>query len=1331
MQPLTPSLDDAVSLAQKHAASAAKHQSLYLPVYSTQIADLLTPVTAYLKVADHAEYSFLFESVEGGEKIGRYSFLGANPREILVTGEGKQYRVHGDPLIPVEHELDKIHFVPVDGIPSFTGGAVGFVTFDCVKYFEPRTARALKDTLGIPEAMFLYMDTIVVFDHLHHTIKAVSHIKLSPDVLATGASDPHTFKQHVESEYRRVHEVLSTLVGVLNRDHIPLPTQQPIPPPEERAPAVSNVGEAGYKNFVKRLKHHIVEGDIFQAVPSQRLARPTALHPFNAYRQLRSFNPSPYLFYLDVKDFQIVGASPEMLVKVEDRKVYTHPIAGTRKRGKTPEEDEALGRELLADPKERAEHIMLVDLGRNDCNRICEPESVCVESLMHIERYSHVMHIVSVVSGTLRPEQNQFTAFRSIFPAGTVSGSPKVRAMELIFELEQEKRGIYAGAVGQFDYGGGMNTCIAIRTMVFKDGVAYLQAGGGIVYDSQEEEEFMETVNKMKSSVTALERAEDFYYRQQQQHSSDLENGDEHAPASTHTPPRLLEYGAELTATQTSANQIYKLPAHANTADITVLIDNYDSFVFNVYQYLCMEGAKVLVFRNDQTTVEHIKSLSPVNLVISPGPGKPADSGISPALIREFAGKIPIFGVCLGEQAMYEVFGGVVTYAGEIVHGKTSPIFHDGLGLYRGIPQAFNVTRYHSLAGDRATLPDSLVLTSWTANGLVMGVRHREFTIEGVQYHPESVMSEQGHKMIRNFLQLRGGTWAENDASFRTAASQPDSAAPANGSATRSDTILNRIYKQRSVDVAAAQEVPGRSLHDLTVLLRAGQAPLTVSLYDRLRNSTHKPAVMAEIKRASPSKGVIDISANAALRAAEYASAGAAVISVLTEPTWFKGTLDDLRAARQAVHHLSESQRPAILRKDFLFCRYQVAEARLAGADTVLLIVAMLTDSQLVDLTAFSRMLGMEPLVEVNTADEMQRALQIGAKVIGVNNRNLHTFDVDMQTTSRLAEMVPQDVVLAALSGIWGRSDVEAYLQQGVGAVLVGEALMRAADKRAFMRELWGVPAPQPPSTLTPPQKQISLPLVKICGLRSYDAAKASVDAGSDLLGFIFVPHAKRYTDPSTVRSIIKQLRGDDDDDNAPPPLALPDAASADWFERGLDLLCDKLATRRFLTVGVFQNQPLHEIIAAVNASGVDLVQLHGQEPADLAQFIPAPVIKVISVTAAPATNTGRPQIAVPSGAHLFTLLDSAHGGSGQAFDWSQCPKVVTAAGDRPVPFFLAGGLSVDNVQQAVATLQPVAVDVSSGVEQVDGTGTSVKNAQLIHDFVAAAKHNRIKRGRA
>ncbi|KAJ3308953.1 hypothetical protein HDV04_000599 [Boothiomyces sp. JEL0838] len=448
-----------------------------IPVYEIYNSDLITPISCYLKL--QSKYSFLFESIYGGEKIG--------PRKILDKFEG-------DPVIAIENELKGIKPVPVDGLPSFTGGAVGFISYDCVQYFEPKTKRDLKDPLGIPDAVMMMCDTIVIFDHLHSLIKICSNV-----FVKEGATE-----KDIEKAYKNALNEISIVQTKLDNNPAEPPTQGKCTIYE----SVSNVGEEGYKGFVAKIKESILKGDVIQTVPSQRLKKKTDLHPFNAYRKLRTVNPSPYMFYLDLGDFTIVGASPEMLVKVEDRKVFMHPIAGTRKRGKTVEEDNELARDLLSDLKERSEHVMLVDLGRNDVNRICDPKTVKVDSLMHIEKYAHVMHIVSNVSGILRPDKTPFDAFRSIFPAGTVSGAPKVKAMEIIYELEGEKRGVYAGSVGHFGYSGGLDTCISIRTMVFKDGHVYLQAGGGIVHDSDPDAEFIETINKLKSNVVALQEAE-------------------------------------------------------------------------------------------------------------------------------------------------------------------------------------------------------------------------------------------------------------------------------------------------------------------------------------------------------------------------------------------------------------------------------------------------------------------------------------------------------------------------------------------------------------------------------------------------------------------------------------------------------------------------------------------------------------------------------------------------------------------------------------------------------------------------------------------------------
>jgi anthranilate synthase component I len=444
-----------------------------VPVYAQISSDLITPSAAYLKIsaASNSKLSFLFESA-ATERVGRYSFVGAGPRKVLKTGAG--YGEEIDPLPVLEEELSKyiIAHVPGPALPPLTGGAIGYVGYDCVRYFEPRTARPMEDVLQVPESLFMLFDTIVAFDRFFGIIKVITYLHVPGNL-----SD-------LSNEYQKCQAAIDSLVSILEGPDTPLPPQPPIKLNQEYT---SNIGRTGYETHVTTLKKHIISGDIIQAVPSQRLARPTSLHPFNIYRHLRTVNPSPYLFYIDCGTFQIVGASPELLVKSEDGRIITHPIAGTVKRGQTPQEDEALAEELRGSLKDRAEHVMLVDLARNDVNRVCDPLTTRVDRLMVVEKFSHVQHLVSQVSGVLRKGMTRFDAFRSIFPAGTVSGAPKVKAMELIAELEKEKRGVYAGAVGYFGYGGvdaegkveegAMDTCIALRTMMVKDGVAYLQAG--------------------------------------------------------------------------------------------------------------------------------------------------------------------------------------------------------------------------------------------------------------------------------------------------------------------------------------------------------------------------------------------------------------------------------------------------------------------------------------------------------------------------------------------------------------------------------------------------------------------------------------------------------------------------------------------------------------------------------------------------------------------------------------------------------------------------------------------------------------------------------------
>ncbi|KAM7199063.1 Indole-3-glycerol phosphate synthase domain containing protein [Naviculisporaceae sp. PSN 640] len=734
------------------------------------------------------------------------------------------------------------------------------------------------------------------------------------------------------------------------------------------------------------------------------------------------------------------------------------------------------------------------------------------------------------------------------------------------------------------------------------------------------------------------------------------------------------------------------------TASNLILIDNYDSFTWNVYQYLVLEGAKVTVFRNDKITIEELVAKKPTQLVISPGPGHPTtDSGVSRDAIKHFAGKIPIFGVCMGQQCIFDVYGGDVSFAGEILHGKTSPLKHDAKGVYAGLSQDLPVTRYHSLAGTHITLPECLEVTSWIANddgskGVIMGVRHKEYTVEGVQFHPESILSAEGRGMLKNFLRMQGGTWAENERLQQAAKAKSE--APVRPKAK--NNILQQIYDHRRVAVAAQKLIPSQRPSDLQAAYDLNLAPPQISFVDRLRQSPFDVALAAEIKRCSPSKGIFALDIDAPSQAHKYALAGASVISVLTEPEWFKGSIEDLRAVRQVLNGVAN--RPAVLRKEFIFEEYQILEARLAGADTVLLIVKMLETDVLERLYKYSLSLGMEPLVEVQNADEMTIAIKLGAKVIGVNNRNLENFEVDLGTTGRLRSMVPKETILLALSGINSHQDVLDCKRDGVNGVLVGEAIMRAPDASQFISQLCaGVP--------TPVSKPASKPLlVKICGTRSADAATEAIKAGADIIGMILVPGTKRCVSDETALAISKAVHSFEKPGASEPVETSKNAT--DFFALSGEIL----RKQRPILVGVFMNQPLEEVLQKQRQYNLDVVQLHGDEPLEWATLIPVPVIRKF--------KPGQIGIGV-RGYHALPLLDSGSG-SGQLLDADAV--TATLVKDHNLSVLLAGGLTPDNVTESVAALgalseQVIGVDVSSGVE-VDGK----QSLEKIREFVRAAK---------
>ncbi len=477
-----------------------------IPVYREMPGDLETPVSAYYKLAGRAEYSFLLESVEGGEKIASYSFIARDP-ELVFTSKGRQacilrfvkgkhkpekISLSGSPLSVVRELMKDYKAVDVAGLPRFYGGMVGYLSYDCVRFFE-RLPDTGTDDLNLPDICLALAKNLVVFDHRHHTIKVVSCVHLSKE----------DGREAKIKKYNAAQKAIDALIADLRK---PLSLSAP-KKTRRKISVASNCTKGQFQKMVIKGKEHIKAGDIFQIVLSQRFKADISVDAFEIYRCLRVLNPSPYMFYLNFGGLQLVGASPELLVRCENGLVETRPIAGTRPRGVNEAEDAALVKDLLADPKEKAEHIMLVDLGRNDLGRVCEKGTVRLSEFMGVEKYSHVMHIVSNVQGKLRPDMDALDVLEAAFPAGTVSGAPKIRAMEIIEGLEGQKRGPYAGAVGILSFSKNLDTCITIRTIVVHKAKAYVQAGAGIVADSDPATEYTETMNKAKAQIRAIQLA--------------------------------------------------------------------------------------------------------------------------------------------------------------------------------------------------------------------------------------------------------------------------------------------------------------------------------------------------------------------------------------------------------------------------------------------------------------------------------------------------------------------------------------------------------------------------------------------------------------------------------------------------------------------------------------------------------------------------------------------------------------------------------------------------------------------------------------------------------
>lgn len=494
---LKPSFEEFLHLAR---------QGNLIPIYQELLMDLETPLSFFRRL-DKDQYAFLLESVEGSERWARFSFLGTRPF-LVFKSRGKLIEIIEDrkrrkltaerPLQVLEKMLEEYRPVTIDGVPPFFGGALGYVSYDAVEQFH-NIPNKKPDPLEMPEIFFIFVQTLVAFDNLKHTIKVIDNVRLN---------DKTDLRRAYDQASARIRKLGSSLQkklrGVEARD---------VSEPTAARKTRSNLTPQAYKNAVRKAKEYIRAGDIIQAVLCQRLETETRADPFEIYRALRFINPSPYMYYLELEKLRVIGSSPETMVRLTGNTIELRPIAGTRRRGATPDEEKALEADLLADPKERAEHIMLVDLGRNDVGRVAEVGSVEVNELMVIEKYSHVIHIVSNVRGKIAPDKNGFDLFVSSFPAGTVSGAPKIRAMQIISELEPEKRGLYAGAVGYFSYGGNLDTAIVIRTILMKGKKAMIHAGAGIVADSDPDNEYQETMNKARAMLRAIELAEQWSRR--------------------------------------------------------------------------------------------------------------------------------------------------------------------------------------------------------------------------------------------------------------------------------------------------------------------------------------------------------------------------------------------------------------------------------------------------------------------------------------------------------------------------------------------------------------------------------------------------------------------------------------------------------------------------------------------------------------------------------------------------------------------------------------------------------------------------------------------------
>jgi anthranilate synthase component 1 len=666
--------------------------------------------------------SFLLESSDPAEHQGRYSFIGVE-QETIIRLEAEGMMVDGvahtfdDPYDFVNERITNQTVAPVAGLPPFFGGAVGLFGYDLAQYREPTIGEAKPDQLDLPDMALIVPRVVIALDGYKQETSIINTLLIEPDA----------DEGEVAASYRSAVEAIQAMK---QRIIDPVEPTTAVPTSYDRLDFGSNMGPEVFKDAVQTAKDSAEAGDIFQAVPSQRFSSEQTVNSdfaHEVFNKLKRLNPSRYAFLFEFGDFQVAGCSPETLVKVTDGYVEHMAIAGTKKRGQTAEADAILAQELKDDPKERAEHSMLVDLCRNDMNRVCDPSSVVVETHAAVENYSHVMHMTSKIHGRLSDTNNALDALASIAPAGTLSGAPKISAMQLIDRLEPDKRGFYGGAVGYITPKGDLDSCIFIRSIVVdKDGRVHVQAGAGVVADSDPQSELEETIMKAQAPMQAIQEVCKPSLKRQQ----------------------LLEAEEQASPPDKSARRI---------GSRVLLLDNYDSYTYNVRQYLVNLGAEVVVMRNDVPVRELIQA-KPDFLVVSPGPHTPREAGLSVEAMRYFPEHgVPSLGICLGHQALAAAFGGEVERH-KAVHGKLSAIEHDGRTIFEGLPNPLKAMRYHSLVANMP-LPDALERSAFVVEGdgqkITMAIRHTQLPAEGVQFHPESFYTPSGSKILENFLQVQ------------------------------------------------------------------------------------------------------------------------------------------------------------------------------------------------------------------------------------------------------------------------------------------------------------------------------------------------------------------------------------------------------------------------------------------------------------------------------------------------------------------------------------------------------------------------------------------------